>query len=96
MVVSPSWLPFFLNATVGPRSHLKMGPAAGRRTKARPKRLSGLFYLPGIILGCSMGQIRRMGDGTTINKTTVLNRFGVFVASFCRPCAESGPSSGPK
>ena len=61
MVVSPSWLPFFLPQTVGPRSHLKVGPAAGRRTKARPKRLNGLFYLPGFILICSTGQIRRLG-----------------------------------
>ena len=38
-----------------------VGPAAGRRTNTRPKRLSGLFYLPGFILGCSTGQIRRLG-----------------------------------
>jgi len=45
-----------------------VGPAAGRRTKARPKRLNGLFYLPGFILGCSMGQIRRMGGRKTRQK----------------------------
>ena len=39
----------------------KVGPAAGRRTKARPKRLNGLFYLLDLILNASMGQIRRMG-----------------------------------
>ena len=38
-----------------------VGPAAVRRTKARPKRLNGLFYLPDLILGRSTGQIRRMG-----------------------------------
>ena len=38
-----------------------MGPAAGRRTKARPKRLNGLFYLPELILNASTGQIRRLG-----------------------------------
>ena len=37
-----------------------------------------------------------MGDGTTINKITALNRFGVFVVPFCRPSAESGPSRRSK
>ena len=48
-------------ATVGPRSHLKVGPAAGRRTNARPKRLNGLFCLLDLIFNASMGQIRRLG-----------------------------------
>ena len=39
----------------------KVGPAAGRRTNARPKRLNGLFYLLDLILNASMGQIRRLG-----------------------------------
>ena len=64
----PLMAPLFPSATVGPRSHLKVGPAAGRRTKARPKRLNGLFYLPGFILGCSTGQIRRMGGRKTRQK----------------------------
>jgi len=68
MVVSPSWLPFFLPQAVGPRSHLKVGPTAGRRTNARPKRLNGLFYLPGFIFGRSMGQIRRLGGRKTRQK----------------------------
>ena len=34
-----------------------------------------------------------MGDGTTINKTTVLNRFGVFVVLFVRRPA-AGPTFG--
>jgi len=38
-----------------------VGPAAGRRTNARPKRLNGLFYLLDLILNASTGQIRRMG-----------------------------------
>jgi len=38
-----------------------VGPAAGRRTNARPKRLNGLFYLLDLILNASMGQIRRLG-----------------------------------
>jgi len=46
----------------------KVGPAAGRRTNTRHKRLNGLFYLPGFILGCSMGQIRRLGGKKTRQK----------------------------
>ena len=64
----PLAAPLFPSATVGPRSHLKMGPAAGRRTNARPKRLNGLFYLPWFILICSTGQIRRMGGRKTRQK----------------------------
>ena len=55
-------------ATVGPRSHLKVGPAAGRRTNARPKRLNGLFYLLDLIFNASMGQIRRLGGRKTRQK----------------------------
>ena len=45
-----------------------VGPAAGRRTNARPKRLSGLFYLLDLILNASTGQIRRMGGRKTRQK----------------------------
>ncbi|MBR2980206.1 MAG: hypothetical protein IKC51_09780, partial [Myxococcaceae bacterium] len=44
----------------------------------------------------TLGQIRCMGDGTTINKTRVFDGICVFVAPFCRPSAESGPSRRSK
>jgi len=49
-----------------------------------------------ILIDFTSGQIRCMGDGTTINKTTVLNRFVVFVVLFVRPSAESGLSRRSK
>ena len=45
---------------------------------------------------CALGQIRCMGDGTTINKARVFDGICVVVASFCRPSAESGPSRRSK
>ena len=84
----PLMAPLFPSATVGPRSHLKMGPAAGRRTNTRPKRLNGLFYLPGFILGCSMGQIRRMGGRKARQKRIFHQTRGFNLLSFRRPCTE--------
>ena len=49
------------------------------------------YLLSFILTDFTLGQIRCMGDGTTINKTTALNRFVVFVVFFVRPSAESGP-----
>ena len=65
-----------------------VGPAAGRRTKARPKRLNGLFYLPGIILGCSTGQIRRLGGRKARQKRIFHQTRGFNLLSFRRPCTE--------
>ena len=75
-------------ATVGPRSHLKVGPAAGRRTKARPKRLNGLFYLLDLILNASMGQIRRLGGRKARQKRIFHQTRGFNLLSFRRPCTE--------
>ena len=72
MVVSPSWLPFFLPQTVGPRSHLKMGPAAGRRTTARPKRLNGLFLFARDYFGLLDGPDSALGRTKNTTKTTNL------------------------
>ena len=66
----------------------KVGPAAGRRTKARPKRLNGLFYLPGFIFGRSMGQIRRLGGRKTRQKRIFHQTRGFNLLSFRRPCTE--------
>ena len=86
MVVSPSRLPFFLPQTVGPRSHLKMGPAAGRRTKARPKRLNGLFYLLDLILYASTGQVGAWADEKH-DKNAENIQCGGFID--CRPVAHA-------
>ena len=66
----------------------KVGPAAGRRTNARPKRLNGLFYLPGIILGCSTGQIRRLGGRKTRQKRIFHQTREFYLLLFRRPCTE--------
>ena len=87
MFFSSRALPFPY-ATVGPRSHLKVGPAAGRRTNARPKRLNGLFYLLDLILNASMGQIRRMGGRKTRQKRIFHQTRGFNLLSFRRPCTE--------
>ena len=50
-----------------PMSIQKVGPAAGRRTKARPKRLNGLFYLPELIFNASTGEVWRMLDKSQDN-----------------------------
>ena len=84
----PLVAPLFSSATVGPRSHLKVGPAAGRRTNARPKRLNGLFYFPGFILSRSMGQIRRMGGRKTRQKRIFHQIRGFNLLLFRRPCTE--------
>ena len=66
----------------------KVGPAAGRRTKARPKRLNGLFYLLDLILNASMGQIRRMGGRKTRQKRIFHQTRGFNLLLFRRPCTE--------
>ena len=71
-----------------PLSIQKVGPAAGRRTNARPKRLSGLFYLSGFILICSTGQIRRMGGRKARQKRIFHQTRGFNLLSFRRPCTE--------
>ena len=63
-------------------------------SQARPS--DDRYLLKFILIDFTSDQIRCMGDGTTINKTRVFDGICVFVALFCRPCAESGPSSGPK
>ena len=78
----------FPYATVGPRSRLKAGPAAGRRTNARPKRLNGLFYLLGFISGRSTGQIRRMGGRKARQKRIFHQTREFYLLSFRRPCTE--------
>jgi len=62
----------------------QVGPAASRRTKARPKRLNGLFYWPRFILGRSTGQIRRMGGRKTRQKhqTNSIRLSNYFPVSF--------------
>jgi len=68
----------------------KVGPAAGRRTKACPKRLNGLFCLFDLILNASMGQIRRLGGRKTRQKNTFCqtSRFDLFkkIAAQIRIC----------
>ena len=66
----------------------KVGPAAGRRTKDRPKRLNGLFYLLDLILNASMGQIRRMGGRKARQKRIFHQTRGFNLLSFRRPCTE--------
>ena len=66
-----------------------VGPAAGRRTNTRPKRLSGLFYLPGFILGCSTGQIRRLGGRKARQKRIFHQTREFYLLFFRRPCAEA-------
>jgi len=57
-------------------------------THPRPKRLNGLFYLPGFILGRSMGQIRRMGGRKARQKRIFHQTRGFNLLSFRRPCTE--------
>jgi len=66
----------------------KVGPAAGRRTNARPKRLSGLLYLLDLILNASTGQIRRMGGRKTRQKRIFHPTREFYLLSFRRPCTE--------
>ena len=65
-----------------------VGPAAGRRTNARPKRLNGLFYLLGFISGRSMGQIRRLGGRKARQKRIFHPTREFYLLSFRRPCTE--------
>jgi|GEM_PF-2328681 len=87
MVVSPSWLPFFLSqpSVLAPT---KGGAGCGRRTKARPKRLNGLFYLLDLILNASMGQIRRLGGRKARQKRIFHQTREFYLLSFRRPCTE--------
>ena len=66
----------------------KVGPAAGRRTNARPKRLNGLFYLLDLILNASMGQIRRLGGRKARQKRIFHQTRGFNLLSSRRPCTE--------
>ena len=87
MVVSPSWLPFFLPqpSVLAPTFG---GAGCGRRTNTRPKRLNGLFYLPEFIFGRSTGQIRRLGGRKTRQKR-IFHQIREFnLLSFRRPCTE--------
>ena len=67
----PLAAPLFPSATVGPRSHLKMGPAAGRRTKARPKRLNGLFLFAQVYFGPLDGPDSAHGRQKDATKTRI-------------------------
>ena len=60
----------------------------GRRTKDRPKRLNGLFYLLWFILSRSMGQIRRMGGRKARQKRIFHQTREFYLLSFRRPCTE--------
>jgi len=65
-----------------------VGPAAGRRINARPKRLNGLFYLLDLILNASTGQIRRMG-GKKARQKRIFHQTREFnLLSFRRPYTE--------
>ena len=66
----------------------KVGPAAGRRTNARPKRLNGLFYLLDLILNASTGQIRRLGGRKARQKRIFHPTREFYLLSFRRPCTE--------
>ena len=67
----------------------KGGAGSGRRTKARPKRLSGLFYLLDLILNASMGQIRRLGGKKARQKRIFHQTREFYLLFFRRPCAEA-------
>ena len=60
-VFSPSWLPFFLPQTVGPRSHLWWGRLRAAGQIPALSASMAFFYLLDLILNASMGQIRRLG-----------------------------------